>query len=110
MHDPNAEGNAYFKCDYCLSPWSEDRPMVEGHRGSLLCVRCLEVAYRELVVEKGEGEKIATGDECRLCLQSNDKPHWRSPVDEAALLCRSCVKRCAAIMAKDKETDWSPPA
>ena len=34
-----------FLCDYCGNTWSDDRPMVEGHRGSLVCARCLSLAY-----------------------------------------------------------------
>jgi len=29
MHETNAQGELSFKCDFCLSPWTDDRPMVE---------------------------------------------------------------------------------
>ena len=40
---------ADFLCDFCRREWTEDSPMVEGHHGSLVCGRCLTVAYIEVV-------------------------------------------------------------
>jgi len=108
MHDEHAEGNAYFKCDFCQSPWSEDRPMVEGHRGSLICGSCLSLAWREVVLGQG-GPTPASGDECRMCLQTNDAPHWPSPLDPGALICMECIERAARTLEKDPDTPWNAP-
>lgn len=108
MHDHNASGNEYFKCDFCRSSWSEDRPMVEGHRGSLICAPCLSVAYREVVLHAG-GEPPTPGVGCALCLQTNDTRYWASPLDRSVVACAECVERSARTMEKDPETGWSRP-
>lgn len=110
MHDPNAEGNAYFKCDYCRSPWSEDRPMVEGHKGSLICAPCLTVGYAQVVVHQNG---VPPGDHgaCTLCLMHKDaEPHWSSPIDESVLACHECLVRAAVTLDKDPDFDWAIPA
>jgi len=108
VHDHNAEGNAFFKCDFCHSPWSEDRPMIEGHKGSLVCVSCLTLAWRQVVLgDAGTGPE--SGAECRMCLQTNDVPYWQSPVDPEALICRECVERAARTLEKDPDVAWEAP-
>jgi len=108
MHDENATGNEFFKCDYCRSAWSEDRPMVEGHRGSLLCVKCLTLAYRALVLEEG-GEGMREGETCALCLEHREELAWRSPLREEAVACRRCVKQSAGVLHKDRDIAWTKP-
>lgn len=117
MHDESADGNDFFKCDFCLRGWDESRPMVEGHRGSLICSPCLTIAYTELVLA-GAGEGPEVGRECRLCLQTNEIPHWVSPIvppesltmDGPGAICRECVERCARQLEKDPDLDWRRPA
>jgi len=106
MHDADAQGNEFFKCDFCRSAWAEDRPMVEGHRGSLFCARCLAVAYREVVLA-GRGEGPVAGRACALCLQTNETDHWLSPLDESVAACRECIERCARIMEKDPDAPFT---
>jgi len=108
MHDPKSRGDAFFKCDFCRCGWSEDRPMVEGHRGSLICAKCLSVAWAELVQE-GAGEDRKPDESCRLCLEPRDGKVWRSPIDEAAIVCVRCVKQSAGVLHKDKESEWTKP-
>lgn len=108
MHDNDAEGNAFFKCDFCTSPWDEDRPMVEGHRGSLICGRCLSLAYREVVLANA-GVGPASGVGCALCLQTNEVLHWQSPLDESVVACRECITRSARMLDKDTDYAWSLP-
>lgn len=108
MHETNANGELSFKCDFCLSPWTDDRPMVEGHRGSLICGPCLKVAYREVLVDKTGRDRPADAS-CRLCLSPRDLPYWFGPVDDVAIACRACIAKSARILARDDETDWSLP-
>ncbi len=81
-----------FLCDYCGSTWSDDRPMVEGHRGSLVCARCLNLAYGLLWLSapKWDGkspppptppdQQMPQGALCRMCLEHRDEPSWQSPI------------------------------
>lgn len=112
MHRPGADmenaGPEDFLCDYCHHHWSDDRPMVEGHRGSLICGKCLTVAYREVVLGGG-GVGPSSGAACALCLQTNPTRHWVSPLDENVLACVSCIEKSARMLAKDPDSDWTPP-
>ena len=55
-----------FLCDFCGEHWSEERPMVEGHHGSLACGPCLTAAFRATwlaagaVAERAEGDNAAS--------------------------------------------------
>ncbi|HLO41980.1 MAG TPA: hypothetical protein VK176_13220 [Phycisphaerales bacterium] len=108
MHDETAEGNAFFKCDFCLKPWAEDRPMVEGHRGSLICGPCLTVAYAEVVLHQMSTQP-PEGAVCTLCLEPRKDPHWRSPVRPDAHACLRCIKQSARVFEKDPESGWKRP-
>ncbi|MEL7473600.1 MAG: hypothetical protein AAGK04_09810 [Planctomycetota bacterium] len=110
MHDSSATGNDFFKCDFCSSGWTEDRPMVEGHKGSLICASCLSLAYRQVVVVES-GEAFGDHDACTLCLMHKEaEPMWRSPVGAEAIVCRECLIRAAVTLGKDREYGWSAPA
>lgn len=108
MHNPGAEGNEFFLCDFCRRPWSEQRPMVEGHRGSLVCAACLATAYTALVHLQA-GEASAPGQTCTMCLEHRAQPHWRSPLYPEALICLRCVRQSATTMEKDPDTGWTRP-
>ena len=96
-------------CDFCHQPWTEDRPMVEGHRGACICGHCLTIAWTELIDHK-LNDQPAADEACCLCRETaRPDPHWRSPIDEAKLACRRCVKQAAGALHKDKDTDWSKP-
>lgn len=109
MHDASAQGNDFFKCDFCLSGWSEDRPMVEGHRGSLICVRCLTLAYTQVVVHDA-GEAPPGGTTCALCLEERSQKHWHSPLRETAWACERCIRQAAQMLEKDPESSWTRPS
>ncbi|HYE02372.1 MAG TPA: hypothetical protein VD963_03950 [Phycisphaerales bacterium] len=108
MHDRAATGNDFFKCDFCRRSWSEERPMVEGHRGSLLCAACLTVAYTHVVVAGG-GEELR-GSGCTLCLEERDQPQWQSPMYPEARACLRCIKQAATVLEKDPDAPWTRPA
>lgn len=102
-------------CDFCGREWSEDVPMIEGHRGSCLCARCLELAYVEVIVNRGN---TAPGEyTCPMCLEAGadraaldraGEPGWSSPVREA-VICRRCIGLAAESLGKDKDFGWRPP-
>ena len=110
MHDADAEGNEFFKCDFCRAPWSEDRPMIEGHKGSLICASCLTLAHAELFAGEDGGDLPEEHDTCALCLMHKEgMRHWRSPLDPDVMVCRECVVRAGVMLAKDPDFEWSPP-
>lgn len=108
MHDENATGNEYFKCDFCLSPWAEDRQMVEGHRGSLICARCLTLAYAQ-IVGADSGAAPPEGATCALCLEDRAQQHWQSPLRAEAWACERCIRQSGQMLEKDPESGWRRP-
>lgn len=98
-----------FLCDFCEQRWSEDRPFVEGHRGSCICGNCLTLAYAALVHLRA-GDPASEGEACTLCLEPKaGEPHWRSPLEPSRLACVRCVKQSAGVLHKDPETPWTKP-
>lgn len=108
MHDTDAQGNEFFKCDTCLSSWSEQRPMVEGHRGSLLCAACLTAAY-EKVVNLSAGVVLPPGTTCVMCLEPRKDPCWAATSQPAVFVCLRCIKQSARVLEKDAESGWKRP-
>ncbi len=99
---------ADFLCDFCMGAWDGSAPMVEGHRGSLICGKCLTVAYRALVL--GEGEAVGPGLECTLCLETRQQSAWRSPLSDNAVACERCIRQAAQTLTKDEDSEWTKPA
>lgn len=109
MQSKDADGNLVFLCDYCHQPWSDERPMVEGHRGSIICGNCLSIAYTQLIHQKLESP-VVKDETCLLCLEhGRDDPHWRSPMYEEAIACKRCLKQSAGVLHKDKDIPWEKP-
>lgn len=107
MHDTDASGNEFFKCDFCRTAWRDDLPMVEGHRGSLICGDCLRAAFIALVLNEA-GEPAPSDQVCALCLSSPEKSVWRSEPGGTPA-CRRCVNQSARILNKDPEAGWRIP-
>lgn len=107
--DPENMTAEDFLCDFCLNHWREDRHMVEGHRGNLICSQCLAIGYREVILDE-TGADAPPGATCSLCLAEKKGGHWRSPLrDEPVLACRACLARSATLLEKDPESNWSRP-
>lgn len=110
MNETDADGNLVFRCDFCKSAWEAHRPMVEGHRGALICGNCLSIAYTELV-HLDTGIRPDREKACALCLENGrDGLHWVSPVDESVIVCRRCIKQSAGVLHKDDDIGWRKPA
>jgi hypothetical protein len=102
-------------CDFCHREWVEDEPMIEGHRGSCICGKCLTVAYRQVLLDKaGVTEDYA----CTMCLEArkdraalgrSDEPGWRSPMYDDAVVCRRCIKLASGALHKNTEFNWRKP-
>lgn len=104
--DENNAQMTDFLCDFCGGTWTEDLPMVEGHKGSLICGACLREAFRRVVVL---GENSADeGYACALCLLTKPEAAWRSPAT-GSTACRWCINRSATMLAKDPDSRWTKP-
>lgn len=104
-------------CDFCHREWTEDIAMVEGHKGSCICSRCLTIAYTEVILNDQNiaGEIFS----CVLCLESEKdraaikragEAGWRSPMHAEAAICKRCIKQTAGVLSKDKDSGWKKPA
>lgn len=109
MHDPTKSGNEFFLCDFCRRHWEPDRPMVEGHQGSLICGHCLTAAYAS-VVRLDQAAALPPGAKCTLCLEERPDKHWTSPLHPECAVCARCIRQAAGTLSKDKESAWSRPA
>ncbi len=98
-------GGIVIACDFCGTEWDQVRPMIEGHRGSILCLACLRSAQNEM----------AAGSEpfkCTLCLRDlpADVPSWHhaqkaEDANPDAALCGDCLKQAVKAFADDPDTD-----
>jgi hypothetical protein len=111
MHRPGTDENnvqmSDVLCDFCLRPWREDLPVIEGHRGAVICGDCLRDAYRMLILKK-EGT-AAKGSMCVLCREERDEAGWVKPGRGEPMACTRCVRQSAAVLAKDKDYGWAKP-
>lgn len=97
-----------FICDFCLREWDGTFAMVEGHQGSLICDRCLTVAYTETVLARAHS--APAGATCTLCLEERPDAMWQSPTREEACVCTRCLKQSAGRLHKDPDWAWTKPA
>ena len=109
MHDETGEGNDYFKCDFCMRSWAEDRPMVEGHKGSLICGSCLSLGYRLTKLTDPPAGPMGDLESCVMCLQHKDKAAWESPMTPRTWVCEECLGNSAKMLEKDPESGWKRP-
>jgi len=96
-----------FLCDFCARAWDGSFPLVEGHKGSLICGNCLTVAYTE--VELHDMNAAPAGYTCTMCLEERPDNAWASPVRDEAVICRRCLKQAAGRLHKDEDWDWRKP-
>ena len=126
--DPEAMDASDFLCDFCGSEYGPDHPMVEGHRGSLICGKCLASACKQVLVLNA-GVVVPEHIACSLCLLNKRGDYWQSPVrasvvaplageakggvdiepEPGAVICRWCIERSAGMLEKDPESGWKRP-
>lgn len=110
MHKTDAQGQLIeSRCDYCTRIWDPEGTelMIEGHQGSLICLKCLSIAYAD-VVQAGGGFQNQ-GLKCTMCIEDREQPQWESPVNEGVRICLRCMKQAATALEKDPETGWKRP-
>lgn len=93
-------------CDFCGTDWDQVAPMIEGHRGSILCLTCLGRAI-------DEATEPAEPFTCTLCTQQRqaEMKMYRNPAppteaNEQAALCWDCAQQADRAFAKDPDTEW----
>lgn len=106
--DPDNLSMSDFLCDFCGQYWTDVRPMVEGHEGSLICSECLKVAHVEVLVAKASS--LGPGAKCVLCLEERKDANWQSPMFEQAVACARCIRQASTALAQDPDSGWSRPA
>lgn len=110
MHKTNPGGEVIGSfCDFCGKVWDQagTEIMVEGHQGSLICLKCLSAAYASVVLHGAGAEH--KGKQCLMCIEERDQEQWESPVNEGVRICRRCLKQSATALEKDPQTGWSRP-
>lgn len=110
MHQTAPDGSLIASfCDYCSRRWDPagSEIMIEGHQGSLICLKCLSAAYAYVAGSGGGGEN--TGKTCALCLEDRKQPQWESPVNDDKRICLRCIKQAATALEKDPESGWTRP-
>jgi len=110
MHKTNPDGSLIASfCDYCARQWDPEGTelMIEGHQGSLICLKCLNTAFASVVLHSGGTEN--SGKTCAMCLEERDQPEWASPIEESKRICLRCIKQAATALEKDPESGWKRP-
>lgn len=110
MHSTDAAGQVIqSRCDFCDRLWKPDGDeiMIEGHQGSLICLKCLSAAYRAVVLTKLDDQ--LSGKLCRMCLEEREQSEWESPMNSDARICLRCIKQSATALEKDPESGWVRP-
>lgn len=111
MHTTDAQGQLIeSRCDYCTRIWDPEGTdlMIEGHQGSLICLKCLSIAYADVVL--GGGGFQHQEKKCTMCIEDRSQPQWESPVAEGVRICLRCIKQAATALEKDPESGWKRPA
>lgn len=110
MHQTDPNGRLISSsCDFCSRSWDPAGAeiMIEGHQGSLVCLKCLSAAYAAVVLHQtGEEHR---GKQCVMCLEERAQPEWESPMNEGKRVCLRCIRQAATALEKDPETGWSRP-
>ncbi len=94
-------GYIIISCDYCGTDWDEIKPMIEGHRGSVLCLNCLKIALADL---RPADEEFF----CNLCVREKiavGTLRWTS-LATGVHACQSCIHQAAGTFSKDPDVDW----
>lgn len=97
------EENALIvSCDFCATDWDGASPVIEGHRGSIICLECLKLAI----------ESLATADspfKCPLCLRDAipaSVARYSHPNRPTTFACQSCIYQTADVFDKDPDINW----
>jgi len=100
------DGGVVISCDFTGTDWDEHIAMIEGHKGSVICLEGLALAI------DGAAE-TAENFRCTMCIRAFKAPEraWRHPepppgANPAAVICWDCIQQADRAFAKDPDTEW----
>ena len=96
------EDNALIvSCDFCGVDWDGSSPVIEGHRGAIVCLECLKKALTESAVHEGDFK-------CVLCLREPIRAsvkRWQG-ARPGVFACEGCILQAAEVFDKDPDIPW----
>lgn len=95
-----------ISCDFTGIDWDEEIPMIEGHRGSIICLDAL--------VKAVDGASEVTEEvECTMCRRKKQPPErmWQPTeshenANPAAAICWDCIQQADRSFSRDPDTEW----
>ncbi|MEA5556266.1 hypothetical protein [Nodularia spumigena] len=90
-------------CDFCQSEWHDDLPLVEGHRGSIICGVCLKAACLKLDADA----LVVSARSCTMCTEYRDDPAWEGTLVPESVICARCINLGAKTLQRDKDYTWT---
>lgn len=97
------DGGLIVSCDFCGTDWDGQSPVIEGHRGSIICLECLKAALKGLAASEDKYQ-------CVLCLREGILPtvkRWSHPNHPDTFACQSCIQQAADVFDKDPDVQWT---
>src|SRR2546423_7317406 len=97
------DGSLIVSCDFCRMDWDGVSPVIEGHRGSIICLECLKLALDSLKI----GDSTY---KCILCLRDPLPAslarfnHRNSP---GTFACADCIHQTADVFDRDPDIAWN---
>jgi hypothetical protein len=109
--DPENMQPEDFLCDFCHNHWSETRPMIEGHQGSLICRQCINAAFTAVVLAEAGIDSAFASTTCNVCLEQRGgtDPYWQSPLIDTACICQRCLMQAVETLEEDPEYNFVRP-
>ena len=101
--DPNQVRMEDVLCDFCHTPWTLERPMVEGHHGSCICGNCLRAAWALTVTSQASDRPDGVPTKCTMCLEERTDRTFQSPAFAEACICLRCVRLATLAVARDED-------
>jgi len=100
------DGYIVIACDFTGTEWDEQVPMIEGHRGAVICLDAL----RRAIDQAAEADAPFM---CTMCRREREagKKMWRHPdppetATPDAAICWPCIRQADKAFGKDPDTDW----
>src|SRR4030095_9584123 len=94
------EENALIvSCDFCGTDWDGVSPVIEGHRGSIICLECM----------KATPDGMQSGREPFTWVLGRREPipasveRWNHANHAQTYACKSCVHQAAEVFDKDPD-------